>query len=207
MRSSASRIVRTASHCPGVSPASARCASTRPRFARGTALPIPAFIAAITLRSAFNVRSVTNARSEPRSDASTRWPSRTIHATASRTAPSECAPGEWASAAASSSCAANTGWRSSSCAMARPTISIADGDAAISAGSRVRTAGAAPSPDAEGARPTPRRIAACTGSALRLRVAKLPFCIDEEVRSRPRSSTQATISRRRVENASLSARP
>ena len=106
---------------------------------------MPAFMVAITPRSAFSVRSVTNARSARDSVASTRWPSFTIHATASRTAPIEWTPGECASAAASRSCAPNTGWRSSRCAIARATISSAGG-ADISAGPRDRTDGAAPRP-------------------------------------------------------------
>ena len=109
IRSRDSSTVRTASSWPAVRPAPARCAATSSAPASASPAPRPAFIAAITRRSAFSVRSVTYDRSEPRSCASTRWPSRTIHATASRISPSESRPGEWPSASASSSRSANTG--------------------------------------------------------------------------------------------------
>ena len=126
-RSCASRIVRTASSCPSVSPAPSRRAATSPSRASAAPAPIPAFIIAIVDRSAFSARSVTKARSARRSLASTRWPSRTSQATASRISPSECRPGEWPRASASSSCSEKTDCRSSSWRMQRRTIASADG--------------------------------------------------------------------------------
>ena len=153
VRSRASRIVATASFCPSVRIEPSRCAVTVSPRASAFPAPLPAFIIAIMERSAFSARSVTNARSERRRVASTRWPSRTIQSTASRISPIEWRPGEWASANASSSPAANTDCRSSRCRIPRSTISSAEGVGASSTGSRDMERDAAVSKPSACARP------------------------------------------------------
>ena len=189
-RSRDSRIVRTASSCPSVSPAPSRRTATSSSRARASPAPIPAFIDAIVERSAFRARSVTKARSARESVASTKCPSPTIRAIASRISPIECRPGEWPRASASSWCSGKTDCRSSSCRTQRRTISSADGPSGSTI-SRLERAilGAVSRPFA-----CARSCHSCCscdfiGSAFRLRVASVAACIALAPRSQPLSST------------------